>query len=187
MPLDDSGTTPRVGLLWKAQGWMSLYGNYAGNLTANSGSDYLGNPLKSSHARQYKAGVKAEGFQGKLRATLAYFDLNKTNVPTTDPAHPNFQLVVGELGSKGAELDIQGQVRPSWNLILAYAHTDTRVLQSNDSTCNSTGSSLRRRSISQCSCGYAQLLERVRIEAGSNERAEAWRRRHGPSLLDQRE
>ena len=140
VPLDDSGITPRVGLLWKAQDWMSLYGNYAGNLSANAGSDYLGNPLKSSHARQYEAGMKVEGFQGKLRATLAYFDLNKTNVPTADSAHPDFQLLVGELGSKGAELDIQGQLRPNWNLILAYARTDTRVLQSNDSTCNSTGS-----------------------------------------------
>ena len=89
---------------------MSIYGNYAGSLTANTGSDYLGNPLLSSHARQYEAGIKSESPTGDMIATFAYYDLTKSNVPTTDPVHPNFQIAVGQLGSKGEELDIQGEL-----------------------------------------------------------------------------
>ena len=37
---------------------------------------------QSSSAEQYEAGIKTEFFGGRLRATLAYYDLTKTNVAT---------------------------------------------------------------------------------------------------------
>ena len=140
-PLSESAVTPRLGVLWKAQNWLSLYGNYAGSLSANPNSiDFMGNIVPSSHARQYEAGIKAESQNGDLRATLAYYNLTKTNVPTTDPIHPGASVSVGELGSKGVELDIQGNILPNLKVIATYAHMNVTVLQSNDVTCASTGS-----------------------------------------------
>ena len=144
--LNANALTPRMGLLWRAQNWLSLYGNYTSNLSLNPGTDYLGNPLAPSHARQYEGGLKVETPDGKLRGTLAYFDLTKTDVPTTDPnlAHqqinPSGQVLVGKLGSKGEEVDIQGDILPNWKLIVNLTHIETTVKQSNDATCTFSGS-----------------------------------------------
>jgi iron complex outermembrane receptor protein len=143
--LSANALTPRMGLLWRAQNWLSLYGNYTSNLSPNIATDYLGNPLRPSHARQYEGGIKLEAPDGKLRATLAYFDLTKTNVPTTDPdaAHrllnPSAQVLIGQLGSKGEELDIQGDILPNWKVIANVTHIKTVVLKSEDTTCDITG------------------------------------------------
>ena len=146
-PLYDSATTPRIGLLWKAKDWLSLYGNYSGNLSPNLyNTDYLGNALNPSRAKQFEGGLKAESSAGDLRATLAYYDLTKTNVPTTDPdpthreINPGAQVLIGELGSKGVELDVQGKLASNWNVIATYAHLNVRVLKSADTSCAYTGS-----------------------------------------------
>jgi iron complex outermembrane receptor protein len=66
-------------------------------------------------------GVKTEFFGGRLRATLDYYDLTKQNVATTDrdPTHfcdgggfGSCQIAVGEVRSRGPELDIQGEILP---------------------------------------------------------------------------
>jgi iron complex outermembrane receptor protein len=136
-PQSDSATTPRVGLLWQARDWLSLYGNYAENFGANTGRDWLGQPLKPESAQQKEIGVKAEFLGGKLRTSLAYFDLTKQNVATADKVNDpsgifGYQVAVGEVRSKGTELDIQGEIRPGWNVITTYAHTDIRITKSNN-------------------------------------------------------
>ena len=53
-------------------------------------------------------GVKSDFLDGKLFATLAYFDIAKTNVPVTDPNFPLFSLASGEQRSRGIEFDVSG-------------------------------------------------------------------------------
>lgn len=82
--------------------------------------------MPPSEAEQWEVGAKTEFFGGRLRATLAYYDLTKTNVATDDNLRPNqgFSVVAGAVRSRGPELDIQGEILPGWNLIAAYANTD---------------------------------------------------------------
>jgi iron complex outermembrane receptor protein len=149
VPLTNNAVTPRVGLLWQPKNWVSLYSNYAENFGANpnafayAGSDLSGNslapkPLGPTSAQQWEVGAKTEFFDGRLRATLAYFDLTKQNVATTDAAHPvecggiACSVALGGVKSKGPELDIQGEVLPGWNIIATYANQDVRITKSND-------------------------------------------------------
>jgi iron complex outermembrane recepter protein len=83
-------------------------------------------------AEQYEGGIKTQFFGGRLRATLAYYDLTKTNIATSDLAHPGFSLVIGAARSRGPELDIQGEILPGWNVIATYTNIDARVTNSND-------------------------------------------------------
>jgi iron complex outermembrane receptor protein len=135
----DHAVTPRVGLLWQPQPWLSLYSNYAENFGANPGLIGFGGKLLSPEsAQQWEVGTKTEFFDGRLRATLAYYNLTKQNTATTDPAHQvecgggPCSLAVGAVRSKGPELDIQGEILPGWNMIVTYAYQDVRVTQSND-------------------------------------------------------
>ena len=41
-------------------------------------------------------------------------------------------IAVGEVRSRGPELDIQGEILPGWNVIATYANQDVRVTKSND-------------------------------------------------------
>ncbi len=128
--------TPRVGALWRPVDWLSIYGNYAEGFGPNSGLIYPDKPIPPSDARQYEFGAKMEFFDSKLRATAAYFNISKTNVPTADLAHPGFSLITGEVNAKGVEFDLQGEVLPGWNVILAYANTEALVTKSNDTDAN---------------------------------------------------
>lgn len=148
-PSSDHALTPRLGLLWEAQPWLSLYTHYAGGFAANTGTDWLGQPLKSSDAKEMEVGVKTEAPGGKLMTSLAYFDLTKTNIPTCDPnpqhnpagcnaAGPVPQTTIGEVRSRGVELDLKGEIQPNWNLIITYAYTDARVSKSTFTPASST-------------------------------------------------
>ena len=141
--------TPRVGILWHPQSWVSLYANYAESFGANSGIVWgAGSQFTSvapTSASQYEGGVKTEFFDGRLRATLAYFDLTKTNIATGDPGldpithlpHDcgsgpgSCSLAIGAVRSRGPELDIQGEILPGWNAIATYANVDIIVTKTN--------------------------------------------------------
>ena len=128
--LSQDAVTPRVGILWKAQNWLSLYANYAESFGANTGIVYPNKPIPPSNAEQYEGGIKTEFFDGRLRSTLAYFDLTKTNIATCDTIHSNscsFSFATGAVRSRGPELDIQGEILPGWNAILTYANLDART------------------------------------------------------------
>jgi len=76
-PERDHAVTPRAGLLWQPKNWLSLYSNYTESFGANNGRDFEGKPLPPQSAQQWEVGAKTEFFDGRLRATLAYYDLTK--------------------------------------------------------------------------------------------------------------
>jgi iron complex outermembrane receptor protein len=136
--LTADAVTPRVGLLWQAKDWLSLYSNYTENFGANTGLVFPNKAAPPSSAQQWEFGAKTEFFGGRLRSTLAYFDLTKQNVATNDPDLTHVcgggqcSLVTGEVRSRGPELDIQGEILPGWNVIATYANRDVRITKSNN-------------------------------------------------------
>jgi iron complex outermembrane recepter protein len=130
----NDAVTPRVGILWQPKSWLSLYANYVESFGANEGNIFPNKPIPPTSAEQYEGGIKTEFFDGRLRATLAYYDLTKTNIATPDlaPGHQGFSIVTGAARSRGPELDIQGEILPGWNIIATYANMDARVTKTND-------------------------------------------------------
>ncbi len=128
--------TPRVGVLWKTQPWLSLYANYVESFGANTGIMYPNKIVPGTSAEQYEGGIKTEFFDGKLRTNLAYYDLTKTNITASDPRCAGvfgcaYVVATGAARSKGPELDITGELLPGWNVIATYAYTDVRAIKSN--------------------------------------------------------
>lgn len=128
--LNASAVTPRVGVVWRPRPWISLYGNYAGNFGPSNGAlQPSGKVVPPTGARSWEAGVKTELAHGLITASLDYYDLTKTNIPTPDPLNPNFELVIGAARSHGVEFDFQGQITPSWFLLANAAYTDARIVE----------------------------------------------------------
>lgn len=63
---------------------------------------------------------------GKFSASIAAFDLTKTNIPTPNPV-TNRTESIGEAQSKGLEIDMQSQLTDHLRAISSFAYTDTEI------------------------------------------------------------
>ena len=95
-------------------------------------TDADGNFLEPEEGEGFEVGIRGEIIENRLAATLAYFDITKQNVATTDPNNPLFSVGVGEQRSRGVELDVIGEILPGWNIVANYAYTDAEITEDND-------------------------------------------------------
>jgi iron complex outermembrane receptor protein len=126
----DTALTPRLGIVYQPIYAISLYASYSRSFNPSTESTFTGNILEPERAEGWEAGVKAD-LNPNLSATLAYFDITKQNVATTDPNNPLFSITAGEQQSRGVEVDLTGQILPGWNVIASYAYTDAKITQDN--------------------------------------------------------
>jgi iron complex outermembrane recepter protein len=129
-----SALSPRVGLVYQLTPALSLYGSYSQSFKPNIERTTTGQVLDPQRGKGYEFGVKSELLDGKLLATLAYFDITKQNVPVGDPNDPFASIASGEQRSQGIEVDVSGELAPGWKLIAAYANTNGRVTADTDAT-----------------------------------------------------
>lgn len=130
----DDAFSPRVGIVYQPFEDLSLYTSYSTSFSPNSGTTRSGEIIEPERGQQFELGARADFFNGRLSANLAFFNLTKRNVATADPtALPgqNFVVATGEQRSQGIELDITGEILPGWNIIANYAYTDADITQDN--------------------------------------------------------
>ncbi|MEH1929448.1 TonB-dependent siderophore receptor [Nostoc sp.] len=128
----DDAFSPRVGLVYQPIQPISLYASYSESFVPNNTLSANLVALKPARGTQYEAGIKTELLDGKLSATLAVYEITKTNVATTDPNNTDYSIAAGEVKSRGIEFDISGRILPGWNVIASFAHNDTYVSVSED-------------------------------------------------------
>ncbi|WP_425251756.1 TonB-dependent siderophore receptor [Janthinobacterium sp. NFX145] len=120
-----SATSPRAGLVYQpSQAW-SLYASAAKGFRPNSGISIANQAFPAERSRSYELGAKLE--TGKLTGTVAVYDIRKSNVLTTNPANTDFAIAAGEVGSRGLELDVSGEVVRGLRVSGAYAYTNATV------------------------------------------------------------
>ncbi len=111
--------SPRGGILWQPLPELSLYGSYTENFGASQGN-FNATPLNPQTAEQWEVGSKTELFDGKLSATLAYYNLKKQNLRMQDSI--GTVRAIGEAETRGLEFDLTGQILPGWQVIGAYSY-----------------------------------------------------------------
>ncbi|MHC5861678.1 TonB-dependent siderophore receptor [Nostoc sp.] len=127
----DQAFSPRVGLVYQPIQPISLYASYSQSFSQNLGTTFGGSLFKPSTGTQYEVGVKGDFLSSKLSSTLAVYQLTLSNVLTTDPNNPTFNVQTGEQRSRGIELNVTGEILPGWNAIASYAYTDAQVTKDN--------------------------------------------------------
>ncbi|MEL6401217.1 MAG: TonB-dependent receptor, partial [Cyanobacteria bacterium J06626_4] len=130
--LNEDAFTPRVGLVYQPIEELSLYGSYTTSFVPNTDTTEAGEILEPERGEQFEIGARAELLDGRLTANLAFFDITKENVATTDPDNIFFSVATGEQRSQGLELDIAGEILPGWNIIANYAYTDAEITEDED-------------------------------------------------------
>jgi iron complex outermembrane receptor protein len=128
--------SPRLGLVYQPAPATSLYGSWANSFWPNQSCARCGDPTSfpPEVGQQFEVGVKRQFADGKFGATLALYQLTKNNIMIGDPSDPTGMsvLVVGSMQSRGVELSATGSPAPGLGVILAYAYTDSRVNEGNE-------------------------------------------------------
>jgi iron complex outermembrane receptor protein len=120
-----SATSPRAGLVYQPSTMWSLYASAAKGFRPNSGISIDNQAFPAERSRSYELGAKLE--TGKLTGTVAVYDIRKSNVLTTNPANTDFAIAAGEVGSRGLELDVSGELARGLRVSGAYAYTNATV------------------------------------------------------------
>ena len=135
---DDEAFTPRAGITYEILPAGNVYGSFATsfqpNLTGHSGSSAKqasGEPFEPTRGRQWEFGWRQEFANGRVLATVAYFDLRKQNIVIPDPEDPTFtfSIQVGEQQSRGVEVEVAGGVTPNLSAIATYTGMSTEVTE----------------------------------------------------------
>ncbi|RXF71050.1 TonB-dependent receptor [Arcticibacter tournemirensis] len=136
--ISDNIFSPRVGLSYSVTKDFSAYALYDQSFLPVGGQDFAGDPFKPIRGNNVELGLKKDWFDGKWNTTIAAYKITKKNVLTQDldPEHrainPNAQVQVGEIESKGIELDIVGEIVSGLSVVLNYAYTDAIVSKDNN-------------------------------------------------------
>jgi len=129
-----NAASPRAGVVYQPSKQLSLYATAAKSFRPNSGVSRDFTSFPPEKGRSYEVGAKLDSADQKVTSTLALYSIAKNNVLTPDPLDPNnFSVAAGEVKSKGVEFDVSGEVYPTIRLSAAYAFTDAKVTEDNNS------------------------------------------------------
>lgn len=120
--------SPRFGLVYQPIEPISLYASYSRSFSPAIGTSFDGSIFQPERGTQYEIGVKAD-INDRLFATLAFYDLTRSNILTSDPINPTFSIQTGEQNSQGIELNFRGEILPGWNMIAGYSYIDAKVTE----------------------------------------------------------
>ncbi len=130
---DDSTVTLRGGLLYKIRTDAALYASYAEGFVPQSlgrQEPGVGGPFDPEESVSHELGAKWEPREGRLGLGIAAYEITRINVLQSDPspgAPANALIAIGEVRSRGAEFELNGQITPVWNVSANYAYNDVVV------------------------------------------------------------
>ncbi|MDD0981883.1 TonB-dependent siderophore receptor [Pseudomonas shahriarae] len=87
--------------------------------------------LDPNEGKNYELGLKSEFFDGRLNASLAYFEVHEKNRPVADAAYNSqpgvdYSYIGTKTETKGYEAEISGELSPGWQLQAGYTHKIAR-------------------------------------------------------------
>lgn len=118
---DTTRVLPRVGAVVDVLPGISLFAGYSEGMRGQPFLSFAGTP-EPELSDQVEGGIKFN-FGGRLAGTLSVYEVNRTNVATTDPFTLQ-SIANGEQRARGFEADATWQISPALRLLASYAYTD---------------------------------------------------------------
>lgn len=110
--------------------------------SASSQAPEVGGPFEPETSRLYEAGVRFSLLGDAVRLNTALYQITRRNILQADPRGDvgndgrDDLLALGEVRSRGFELDVLGDLTDNWVMNLNYAYNDTRVMQDSSGISN---------------------------------------------------
>ncbi|WP_232626000.1 TonB-dependent siderophore receptor [Achromobacter deleyi] len=119
--------TGRAGLVYLADNGLAPYLSFSQSFEPTEGSDRQGARFEPTTGDQYEIGLRYQPPGSNTLISAAVYQLTRQNVSVTDPVDPAFSAQIGEVRSRGFELEARTRVGRNANVIAAYAYTDART------------------------------------------------------------
>jgi iron complex outermembrane recepter protein len=126
----DHAFTPRGGATWEFLPDAILYASYSESFKPQSDAT-TGTALTPETGDNIEVGLRNRFFGGRLATTAALYQITRANVTTANPVIPTAVVTTGEQRSRGIELDARYTPVKGWELLAAYAYTDTEITEDN--------------------------------------------------------
>ena len=112
---------------------VTVFGGFSNASVPQSGQDRRGTPFEPLESISYDAGVKIGFFDERALFTVSVFDITQSNLTEPDPDNlpgENFSLLIGEVNSRGVEVEFSGQVTEKLEVLAGAAFLDTEITKS---------------------------------------------------------
>ncbi len=126
---DVTGTSPRVGLVWRPIEPLTVYGSFTTSFTPQTANVIGGLTPAPETGEQVEIGTRIDLIPDRLTLSAAAFRIIRANVAAADPSNTGFSIITGEQRSQGVEADIAGEILPGWRIIGGIGYLDARVTQ----------------------------------------------------------
>lgn len=134
----DGKFTWRTGALYAFSNGLSPYMSYSTSFLPEAGAATDGSMLKPTTARQWEAGLKYQP-NPSFSANAALFDIEQKNLTVYTPlTYEKTQR--GKVRTRGAEIEIQGDITPAWGISGNYTYLDKKVREDSDASAVGTTS-----------------------------------------------
>ncbi|RCU50066.1 TonB-dependent siderophore receptor [Corallincola holothuriorum] len=129
----DTGDTefiPYLGVVYRVLPHVVAYASYTETFQSQTELDIDDKTLDPVTGESSEIGLKSEWFDGRLLASVAYFDIQQKNLaildPSTENLPPDQQRYIGADGisSNGFELDVAGEIYEGLNVSIGYTDFD---------------------------------------------------------------
>jgi catecholate siderophore receptor len=131
---EDKTWSPRAGVVWQPNDVTSFYVSYSksfqpsGESFALAANNAQNKPEKTENN---EIGTKLDLFDGRFSVTASLFNLERSEIKTTDPANPTVLINVGKQRTRGLELTANGRLSFGIELAAGYAFLDGLIVESN--------------------------------------------------------
>lgn len=127
----DQQFTWRGGVNYLFDNGISPYFSYSESFEPTSGSTKEGKPFDPSRGKQYETGVKYVPKDMPVVLTAAIYQLTKNKNLTSDPNDSTglYSVQMGEIRSRGLELEAKAAVNENINVTAAYSYNDAEYTE----------------------------------------------------------
>ncbi|MCP1107241.1 ferrichrome porin FhuA [Serratia nevei] len=115
--------TWRSGINYVSDNGLSPYISYSESFEPNGGVTRTSNLFKPSYGKQYEAGIKFIPDNRPISASIAAFQLTKSNNLRRDTINPNYSVQQGKIRSRGIEIEGKAALTYNLNMFASYTYT----------------------------------------------------------------
>lgn len=146
--VDGSDSSWRVGSTYQLTDWVRLYALKGTGFSPQASGSQLpevGGPFDAEQSSIVEAGARFSLLNDAIRLNVATYEMIRNNILQADPRGDvggdgrDDQIALGEVKSKGVEVDLLGDLTDSWVLNVNYAYNDSRIVESTSAITNAVG------------------------------------------------
>lgn len=137
---DEEEVTYRFGSVYRATEEVSLFVQHATSFepqSATAQNPLAGGPFVPTSGDIVEGGIKTALMGGRVQSSLSIYRIRRSDILQADPrgdvGGDGFDdlISLGEVTSKGAEVDLTADLTPNWVLTMSYAYNDALITGDN--------------------------------------------------------